>query len=510
LTTTRRDFLKFVVAGSVAAGCPLDLSLLAAPDSGKPQIEGDHYDMCHQVRDGHTFARPPVTRKCDILIVGGGVSGLSAAYFLRAHDFLLLEKEPRWGGNASLEEYEGQAFATGSAFDYQGTASDQLGRELGLAPLLINSPDSTIVNGKWVADTWGAGLAELPYPASVRESFRKFRKDMLPLAAGNNQEQFDSIPLSKYLKGYSPEVKLWWDTYGPSNYGAKSEDTSAMIALSELREEAQAAENDTRVTLPGGNGVLARRLSEVLLAKYADHMIADATIVAVEPRKTDVRVTYFHGGALRAVAAKFVVMAAPKMIAVRLISGLSDAQTDAMRSLRYCPYAVINMIFEKAAYDRSYDTWCPGASFADMIVADWVSRKDPGYKPKNAILTFYTPISELDRNKLLSLDGCRRIAANVLRDYHKLLPELTAEPLEVRLYRRGHPIFLSAPDVATKTIPAASRPLDRIVFANTDSLGPESLVYAAVDAARRATEWLDKRMAGASPAESRAAAGFAG
>ena len=30
MTETRRDFLKFVVAGSVAAGCPVNLSLLAA------------------------------------------------------------------------------------------------------------------------------------------------------------------------------------------------------------------------------------------------------------------------------------------------------------------------------------------------------------------------------------------------------------------------------------------------------------------------------------------------
>jgi monoamine oxidase len=506
MSESRRDFLKFVVAGSVAAGCPVDLSLFAAPPDLNPEIEGEHFDICHQVRDGHAFAHPPVTKRCDVLIVGGGISGLSAAYYLRQHDFILLEKEPHWGGNAYLEEFEGQAYATGSAYDYKDTPSEKLARELGLQLLPINSPDSTIVKGKWVADTWGAGLDELPYPASVRESFKKFRTDMLALAADKNQEQFDAFPLTKYLKKYAPEVKQWWDWYGPSNYGAKSEDTSTMVALSELTDMADAAAHDTRVTLPGGNAVLARKLMELLHADHANQMLSDATIVAVEPQKTEVHVTYVQGAAVKTIAAKFVVMATPKHITVRLISGLSDAQTEAMRSFRFCPYAVINMIFDKPVYDRSYDTWAPGTSFADVVVADWVVRKQPGYQQKKSILTFYTPISELDRNSLLKIEGCRRLAMNVLRDFQNLLPEFQVDPLEIHLFRRGHPMFLSAPNIYTKVIPAAREPLERIAFANTDSIGPESLVYAAVEAAQRAATWTEKRMAGLTPAAARAAA----
>jgi monoamine oxidase len=506
MSSSRRDFLKFVVTGSVAAGCPVDLSLFAAPPGARPEIEGEHFEICHKVRDGHAFARPPVMKRCGVLIVGGGISGLSAAYFLRQHDFMLLEKEPHLGGNAYLEEFEGQAYATGSAYDYKDTASERLARKLGLELLPINSPDSTIVNGKWVADTWGAGLDELPYPASVRDSFKKFRADMLVLAADKNQDQFDAIPLTKYLKTYAPEVKQWWDCYGPSNYGAKSEDTSTMVVLSELKDLANQVEHDTRVTLPGGNAVLARKLEELLNAGHADRLIGDATIVAVEPQKTEVHVTYSHAAALHTIAAKFVVMATPKHITVRIVSGLSDDQTDAMRSFRYCPYAVVNMIFDKPIYNRAYDTWCPGTSFADVVVADWVLQKQPGYKQRKNILTFYTPISELDRNRLLQLDGCRQLAASVLRDFQKLLPEFQADPIEVHLFRRGHPLFLSAPGIYTKVIPAASQPLDRIVFANTDSVGPESLVYAAVEAAQRAAEWTEKRMAGFSRAAAWAAA----
>ena len=284
MSGSRRDFLKFVVAGSVAAGCPIDLSLLAAPEDSKAQVDGDTFDICHQVRDGKVFAHPPVEKRYDVVIVGGGASGLSAAYFLRQHDFILLEKEPHFGGNAYLEEYQGQAFATGSAFDEKGTASEQLGRELGLKMLPINLSDPTIIDGKWVKNTWRDGLDELPYSSSVRESFKKFRAEMLALDISKIVEQLDNVPLTKYLNGYAPELKLWWDAYGPSNWGAKSPDTSAYVAMVDFHD-VLTAEKDTRVTLPGGNGALTRKLFDTLHPKYAERLLGDATIVAVSRKK---------------------------------------------------------------------------------------------------------------------------------------------------------------------------------------------------------------------------------
>ncbi len=82
MASSRRDFIKFVVAGSVAACCPIDKAFLGASDSkssGAPLVHGEHFEVCHQVRDGHAFDRPDATRKTDIVIVGGGVAGLSAA-----------------------------------------------------------------------------------------------------------------------------------------------------------------------------------------------------------------------------------------------------------------------------------------------------------------------------------------------------------------------------------------------------------------------------------------------
>ena len=496
MTETRRDFLQFVVAGSVAAGCPIDLRMLSADAPAKADVDGDHFEICHQVRDGKTFPQQPVAKRYEVIIVGGGVSGLSTAYFLRDRDFLLLEKEPHWGGNAYREEYHGQGFATGSAFDEKGTVSQQLAQEIGLTLLPIDCPDPSIMGGAWIADLWRSGLDQIPYPASVRESFKKFRAEFLKLDPEKDAEHLDSVPLSQYLKGYAPEIKEWWDAYGPSNWGSTSDDTSAMVAAGEFKD--MNSDEDARMTLPGGNGALSAKLASTLKVKHGERMVPDATIVSVSQQKSEVHVTYMTAGQLHTVAAKHVVMATPKFITARLVSGLPKAQHEAMLAFRYCPYPVINMIFEKPVYNRAYDTWCPGNTFSDFIVADWVLQKHGGYIQKNNILTFYTPLNEMQRSTLLQVDSCQRLATQVLADFRKLQAEfISAEPVEVHLYRRGHPMFLPTPGNFTKVIPVANQPLGRIYFANTDSIGPISEVSGAVEAAQKASEWVKKQTASA-------------
>ena len=166
MSSNRRDFIKFVVAGAVASGCPIDTALFATPAEVAPAIEGEENKICHQVRDGKVFTRPPVSASHDVVIVGGGVSGLTASYLLQNRDFLLLEKEPHFGGNAYLMEFEGQAYATGSAFG-DNEVVVAFAKEIGLEPLPVNNFDPTIVNGEFVADTWGDGIDKLPYPPPV-------------------------------------------------------------------------------------------------------------------------------------------------------------------------------------------------------------------------------------------------------------------------------------------------------------------------------------------------------
>ncbi len=499
MQSDRRNFIKFVVAGSVAAGCPVDLSLLAAP-APAPAVDGEHNEICHQVRDGHHFSRPAATAKHDIVIVGGGMSGLSCAWFLRDRDFLLLEKEDHWGGNAYLEEYAGQAFATGTAYTSKHESGVMaLCKDLGIEALPIDCPDGLILNGEFVPHAWREGIDHLPYPQGVRESFRKFKEAMLKVDLLKRARELDAMPLTDLLNGYAPELRVWWDNYGPSNWGARAADTSALVGLGDFQDFA-ADEPDERVTFPGGLGAISRALTKRLRAKHDERMLGGATIVAVEQSKRDATVTYMQAGELKAVTAKAVIMATPKFITRRLVAGLPKAQQEAMHQMRYAPYPVVNVIYNfdanKPVFNGGYDTWCPGNTFTDVIVANWVVRNRPDGGRANSILTFYTPLPEAQRARLLTEDGARDLAASVLRDWQKLLPGSQVDPVEVHIYRRGHPMFMATPGTYTKVIPAARQPMERIFFANTDSHGPVSMTSGAIASSQRAIAEMKRSLDG--------------
>jgi protoporphyrinogen oxidase len=496
MSANRRDFIKYVVAGSIASGCPVDLALLAQPAEPQPTVDSEDNRICHQVRDGKIFARPPATSRHDVVIIGGGISGLTSAYLLRHRDFLLLEKEPHLGGNAYEMEYQGSPYATGTAFLYRSDASYALAVELGMKPLPVNNPDGTILKGEFVPDTWGTGLDHLPYPASVREAFKKFKKEILAIDIEKRSAEFYNLPLSDFLKGYPEELTQWWDAYGASNYGAICRDAATGAAIIEMQSMNDESSKDDRFTWPGGLGALTKTLAGLLRPQFADRMISSATTVAVTQQKNEVHVTYIQGGELKTVAARAVIMATPKLITSRIVEGIPEKQLEAMRQIRYIPYPVVNLIFDKPVFNLGYDTWCPGNSFTDITVADWVLQSQPGFKQEHNILTFYTPMLERDRARFLTDEGTRQVAENVLRDFQKLLPATNVDPVEVHIYRRGHPIYISAPRMYTQIQPLARHPMERVFFANTDSEGPESTADTAILAARRAVKETEARLAG--------------
>ena len=356
-------------------------------------------------------------------------------------------------------------------------------------------PDPTIVNKAYIPDTWNAGLDHLPYPKDVVASFKKFRDDIMKINTREKMAELDAQPFTNFTTGYAPEVQQWWDAYGPSNWGAITEESSAYLGVSNAQDLIRGGDAK-RAILPGGLGCITHKLVEVLQPKYKERMLDDAAVVAVVQDKEGVRVTYLHQEKLVTVAAKAVLMCTPKHITSRMVLGLPSEQKAAMRRYRFVPYPVVNVIFDKPVYNRGYDNWCPGNSFTDFIVADWTVRNNPGYKQKNNILSFYTPLHEIQRSTLLSEDDCKSLAARVLADFQKLMPEFNVDPVEVRIYRRGHPMFMAVPGRYTKDRLAASHPMDRIFFGNCDSGGPESLTSEAVRLSKTGSEWAELILAG--------------
>src|SRR6516162_235026 len=124
---TRRDFIDGVAAAALAAGpAPVFAGDEAAaapqdrPGYYPPALagmRGSHpgsFEAAHALRDG-TFLRsgaPPIEpgEHFDLIVVGGGISGLAAAYFYRAKvgaaaRILILDNHDDFGGHAKRNEF---------------------------------------------------------------------------------------------------------------------------------------------------------------------------------------------------------------------------------------------------------------------------------------------------------------------------------------------------------------------------------------------------------------------
>ena len=128
---TRRDFMDGValaIGGAMAASAAPHLFGLSALDSASEKspayyppaltgLRGNHegsYPVAHSLRD-HAFwdtaAQPESTGETyDLVVVGGGISGLAAAYFFRKHAgakarVLILDNHDDFGGHAKRNEF---------------------------------------------------------------------------------------------------------------------------------------------------------------------------------------------------------------------------------------------------------------------------------------------------------------------------------------------------------------------------------------------------------------------
>ena len=165
---TRRDFLNGIAVGAggalttawfpaLALGQSSSASAQDSPSYYPPSrtgMRGSHpgsYEVAHALRDGNFWqkAGAPVDleEEYDLIVVGGGLSGLAAAYFYRKRAgssarILILDNHDDFGGHAKRNEFDfggrelltnGGTYAIESPFPYSKQARGLL-TELGINP----------------------------------------------------------------------------------------------------------------------------------------------------------------------------------------------------------------------------------------------------------------------------------------------------------------------------------------------------------------------------------------
>jgi Flavin containing amine oxidoreductase len=521
----RRDFVRIVITGSLASslGCRAREGGHGSAGQGETaggsarrtapgqRVSAELNAWCHAIRDGAEVRRPRPSGHVPIVIVGGGAAGLMAARTLGDRPYLLLEKEPSAGGNATGDAWRGVGYSTGASYNADSIIRE-VASDLGVPLRSIESLDGMIVRDIFVPEFFGDGLKRAPYPQTVRDAFRRYLDTYRDYDVDKEVDRLDNLPFGRILQDYPQEIGDFFDSYGPNNWGARVQDTSAYIGIQAARWMGGREMN--RFTGDRGFGELTQALADRVKRSGSGRLVTGAAVVRIELDGPRVLVTYVPpdetaeagvppagGGSgagtaaaprlprLECVSADAVVMAAPKLIAKYLVAGLPQDQQEAMSNFRYAPYMVANLCFEGVVHDSCFDVNVPAPDvMSDFVCADWVRLRGRGEAGRPTVLTCYMPQFEENRDLLLDEERVRALALKALQRIDRWFPGAAAKCREIGVRLRGHPMHLAACGMITKWAPLARRAFGPIHFAGTDIQGEVSDFGGALETGRRAAQ----------------------
>ena len=492
----RREALKSMLAlGALSLGSCSGMHFRVDPDGNITEVElpeefteVDHFQVTHALRDGHRFSIPAPSLRKDVVIVGGGISGLTVLKTLADYDALLLEKEHEVGGNSRRRRANGIYYPLGALLS-QGPIAPFTEFFNALAiPFepLRGKPMSYHIQGRAIPDPLEDGWRQLPLPPEARASFSRLGDDLAALAKPDDGIFFprtdnkpaikalDRLTFKQYLaqKNYAPEAENFMRLMLSSRLGEQGDAVSAWVALYILSTLKQPA-----FTLPGGHGVIAEQLREQGLRRKADAILTGFTMINMENQANGtVWITGVDAdGALQTIEASCAVLAAPKVYAKHAVRDLAKDRPGLYDRFHYNAYLVAQVELATPVAD-SFETVSASHFSRFIVAADWLNsnRSADG----SSHLTVYVPYPGVPGRMALYGESAARLAKTIVNDLYDIMPKSRGAIRSIYLHRWGHPMVSCAPGME-QLCEAAKQPFGRIAFAHSDSFGISGL-YSAV------------------------------
>ena len=324
---TRRDFVNGALAsaGSAMLGLSVPPVSRAATDmftgyggvGDYAKANGNTWPVvqaAHRLRDGHydasAFAGAKPAGDFDLIVIGGGIAGLSAAYYFAKatgsrHRTLLLENHSMPGGEARQNEFivdGARLLGPQGSNDFaipapgSGTAADTFFSEFGiprnfawqtwdarLKPLRFAHDNYSNMDGfqesqvdigyffgqgwgqepGWQRNIWSNGLEDTPFPETARRDLLRWRANNGPVSEAENR-YLDTLTYKDYLenvRGYDPAVTRFVEPVVGLLSGVSADAASARLG----RQLVEPTDTPMAVSFPGGNSPFPRALLRGLL-----------------------------------------------------------------------------------------------------------------------------------------------------------------------------------------------------------------------------------------------------
>jgi len=498
----RRRFLSAALVG------------LTAKAGSRPVAGGfvnDAFPLGHRIRDRAALPPAQRTERVPVVIVGGGISGLSAAWRLRKKgftDFVLLEMEAQPGGNSRWGENEITAYPWAAHYvpvpDPNVTLVRELFEELGVLQdgkwderQLCFSPQERL----YLLGRWQEGIEpEVGASGRDHEQYRSFENTIQELRASG---QF-TIPMERGAPRDSPLDRLsmqqwmaqqkldsrylnWYVNYAcRDDYGSLARDTSAWAGVHYFAARNQ--DEKGPLTWPEGNGWIARRLIDRL--KPWIRPSSPVFSITRDGRRLRVRSEAVEYSAER------VIFAAPAFLASYIVEGAPRAE-----GFVYSPWLTANLTLdrmpEEHGLDPAWDNVIFDSPSLGYVVATHMSLRS---RIDRTVWTYYWALADgapaATRQMLLDKDWSywREAILNDLTRAHKDIRDCVSR---VDVMRMGHAMARPVPGfLGSESRRRFVESKGPVYYANSDLSGFsifEEAQYRGVTAADRVLRDFGKR-----------------
>lgn len=385
------------------------------------KITSPDYTTGHRIKSA--IANKSVSKsKIETVIVGGGASGLSAAWFLQQNNytnFVVLELENEAAGNSAFGNENGNLYPLGA--HYLPLPNNQIPELLDFlqqcGSILSIEQNIPVFNPEhichhpserlWIKGTWQSQLIpESGITATEKREIQEFFKLMetfknavgidnlppfnIPIALSSKDEkytQLDRISMKQWLtqNGFKSEALIWYVNYCcADDFGANTDWVSAWAGIHYFASRKHTNKANAEVlTWENGNGFLITNLKK----NIGTFIQSNTLVYHIKEVNENWEINIFDKlkNEYKTVVAKNIIMATPNYVNARIIKGFVQQP-----EFQYHPWLVSNYRMSETYFEEfqkpAWDNVLFGSSNLGYIYS---GNQYSGAVSPNRYLTFY-------------------------------------------------------------------------------------------------------------------------